>query len=277
MKRIFIIINPGAGADYPILSLLHRKLQNKRLQKEILVAHRKGDIGNYTKKAIKEGVSAVAVYGGDGSIIEAAKILYKTNIPLIILPGGTANILAKELNIPIIIENVVDLLFSNKAKIKKFDVGLCNRTPFFLRVSTGLMADMVINANPTLKKSLGQLAYPITAVQTLTQTEEIEYTLHIDGQKIIETGMSLVVANSGNIGFPGISMLSDVSITDGKLDIVLIKKTISTTQTITRWQGKKIIVSQTEAKHQTLCDDSILDRTNLAFTISPHQLHVMIP
>ena len=278
MKKIHIIINPAAGADYPILSVLHRKLKDCKIQSEIKVAQKEDDIKKMTLKAITKKVDAVAIYGGDGSIIEAAKILYKTSTPLLIIPGGTANILAKELKIPTNVEQAIDLILQKKKTIQKIDVGLCNDIPFFLRVSIGLMADMVIHADTKLKKTVGQLAYPITAIQNLAQIQPTTYSISVDKTFIEDTGYSLVVANSGNIGFPGFSVTPDVSVTDGILNVFLIKNALDPrTQTLTQWNGKKITVLQGEPHHQITRDDDIVTAKKLRFSIASDKLHVVVP
>lgn len=277
MKYIYIIINPAAGADVPILSILHRKLLNKRINYAILIAHKKGDIARLTRRGLQEKADAIAVYGGDGSIMEAAKILYKSETPLIILPGGTANILAKELGIPTNIEQAIELMLQRRKKIKKIDVGLCNNVPFLLRVSVGVLADMVIHADSTLKKYIGQLAYPVTAVQSLRQVKESPYTITIDDTIFKETGISLVVANSTNVGFSGISLLPNTSVTDGTLYVFLIKNKLSTTDTVHYWQGKKIIISLPKKNQQITRDDDIVKAKRLRFLMAAEKLHVLVP
>ncbi|CAN5235167.1 YegS/Rv2252/BmrU family lipid kinase [soil metagenome] len=277
MKRIYFLINPGAGADYPILSLLNTKLQKRRVTCEILVTQKSGDITKFTRRAIKAGADGVAVYGGDGSIMEAAKILYKTEIPLFLLPGGTANILVKELGIPTTIDRALDLIFTKRKKIKKIDVGLCNNIPFFLRVSIGFMADMVIDADPKLKKYLGQLAYPITAIQSLSHVNESDYVIKIDKKIIKETGISVVVANSTNVGFSGVSFIPKATVTDGTLYIFLIKNKLSTTDTITYWHGKDIHVSLAKKNQQIVRDDDVVRAQRLRFKIAADKLCVVVP
>ncbi len=278
MKRICVIINPAAGTDFPILSVLHRRLHDQQLDYDIFVTKSEDDIARFTLLAIEKKYSAVAVYGGDGSILEAAKILYTSTIPLVILPGGTSNILAKELGIPVTIEDALQVLLQKTENKKTIDVGLCNTVPFFLRVSIGLMADMVIQAESSTKKSFGQLAYPITLMKSLNTIEEATYTITIDGKTLEDTGYSLVVANSGNIGISGVSVSSDISVTDEKLDILLVKNALDfTTKTLTHWQGKMIKVVQSGPQHKTICDDVQMSTPTLEFSIAPEKLHVLIP
>jgi diacylglycerol kinase family enzyme len=219
-RKILIIINPVAGADEPILSIIQRKLQPTNIIWEICVTQKKEDINKYVKKAIRKNVDAVAVYGGDGTVTQTAELLYKYPIPLIILPGGTANILAKELNIPLYAEEMLGLVASKKIKLKKIDMGIINKKPFLLRVSYGLLADMIIETDSDLKKTIGQFAYGVSVIKKLTESKPVTYTITIDKKKIITEGISLVLANSANMGMTGLSALKEVDMSDGNLNLL---------------------------------------------------------
>jgi len=67
---------------------------------EASVTHKPGDATLFAQAAVKEGVDALAVYGGDGTLMEAISGLMGSEVPLIILPGGSANVMANELRIP---------------------------------------------------------------------------------------------------------------------------------------------------------------------------------
>lgn len=96
INTLHVILNPISGADFPILPHLVRMLNSQKLSWEIFITKNHEDASLYATNAIKAKVDAVAVYGGDGTVMEVAGVLAKTQTPMIIIPGGTANILAKE-------------------------------------------------------------------------------------------------------------------------------------------------------------------------------------
>src|SRR5689334_18509397 len=90
-KRIHVIVNPAAGKDTPILGTLNKTFADTGIDWDIFVTKGAGDAHRLAKEAASAGVDAVAVNGGDGTVMEVASGLMNTNVPLAILPGGTAN------------------------------------------------------------------------------------------------------------------------------------------------------------------------------------------
>src|ERR1017187_9827360 len=100
IKRIRIIINPAAGKDESILPVINTSMKEAGITWEASITHEAGDAVRFAKAAVKEKIDALAVYGGDGTLMEAISGLIGSKVPLIILPGGSANVMANELGIP---------------------------------------------------------------------------------------------------------------------------------------------------------------------------------
>src|SRR6185503_16014150 len=94
-QTIQIIINPAAGKLEPILPIINTVLKDSGIDWEVLVTKKANDARDFAKDAVKKGVDAVAAYGGDGTLMEVISGMMGSDIPLVILPGGSANILAK--------------------------------------------------------------------------------------------------------------------------------------------------------------------------------------
>jgi len=99
-RHIHVIINPAAGQAEPILNVLNSVLRPAGIRWDVCVTNEDGDARQYAQLAVTAGVDAVAVYGGDGTVTEAASGLIGSTMPLAILPGGTGNTMAIELGIP---------------------------------------------------------------------------------------------------------------------------------------------------------------------------------
>ena len=291
MKKILIIINPSSGADIPILSYLNRELQKSQVEWDFVVTKKTGDITQFTEDGIKKGYDGIAVYGGDGSMMEAASVLVGKTIPLILLPGGTSNILAKELQVPLDLVGALQLVTKKTFTIKTIDVGMCNDTLFLLRVSSGILAEMITESNTDAKLSVGQLAYTITVAQRLSSETTSTFTFEIDGKEFSETGISLVVANSGNIGFSGLSILPHVQVDDGLLNVFLIKNSDlgyltnfaketllnRSDTTIDHWTGKDIFLKSMSPKQVVIADDGIIDSSSIRVRVIPKALPIVVP
>ena len=100
IKKIRIIINPASGKEEAILPVINTSMKEAGIKWEASITHQAGDAIQFAKAAAKEEIDALAVYGGDGTLMEAASGLIGSEMPLVILPGGSANVMATELGIP---------------------------------------------------------------------------------------------------------------------------------------------------------------------------------
>lgn len=291
LKNIHIIVNPAAGNNEPILSYLNDSLHTSKVNWEVFLTHGRGDATDLAKKAVKEKVDAVAVYGGDGTVMEVAQGLYKTHTPLAIIPGGTANVMAKELGIPTSTTEAIDLLKNNNLKAKVVDMALLGDKPFIIRLNLGVLAEMVKSTRRSVKDKFGVLAYVGAAIKHTFTTQREEYHLVLDGKKITTRGVALVIANSGNIGIPGVSFLPSIDIADGLLDVIVFRtknfkslvawasshiKGEKPNRHIKHWKAKSVTVELTKEK-SIILDDVPIKIKQLNAIIVPRALTVLIP
>lgn len=289
LNKIHIIINPAAGNDEPILSYLNTAFQGSGIEWNVSVTKQDGDATQFAEEWLGK-VDIIAVYGGDGSISEVAKVLQGTDTPLAILPGGTANVMSKELGIPQETMEAIELLKNPENKIIKMDVASVNSELFFIRVNFGMMAEMVLDASRELKDKVGQLAYGITAVKTILKSETIQYGLTIDGNEVAREGIALTVTNCGSIGIRDYSFLPNISITDGYLDVILLKKadlmsvlrvagsTLLQTDSeiLEHWRCKELRIDFQETQ-KFILDDCEREAAFLSIQVIPNALKVLVP
>ncbi|MDQ3008859.1 MAG: hypothetical protein M3Q81_04670 [bacterium] len=259
LKKVVTIINPAAGNDSPVLSLLNTATHENSITNEVLVTQKPSDVAKFARRALKLKPDAVVVYGGDGTVVSVAKALYtyKSKVPLILLPGGTANVIAKELLIPNDLAEALKI-FGRKPKVVELNTAAFGKEFMLLRIEVGILAKMVQQTKSEAKSSLGIIAYPITALKEAMNATPMKYTLTLDGKKRVVEGVGLMIANVGNIGIPGVSLQTKVSSNDGLLDVfVLTSSGLSTLVavsssaligtpkplTLKHWQVKKVSVS----------------------------------
>lgn len=278
--------------EEPILSYL-----NKALVKipdaywEIAITRKKKDPFNFTKEALRRNFDLIVVYGGDGTVMEVAVALFRNKTPLLILPGGTANVMANEIGIPMDTQTAVKLLNRKKQKLKVIDMALLGERPFILRIDLGILAEVVKKTGPDSKEKFGRLAYTIVGLKQVMDHDIYKFEMDIDGKKISETGVALMVANGGNIGISGYSLLPQIHVNDGYLDIVLLKratmhslytwiKTIITGKkprgSLKHWKAKKINIRFTPHS-EVICDDVPLAVKSIQVKIMPESLTVVVP
>ncbi len=287
-KKIHFIINPAAGTDEPVLSYINRAFTNTDVEWNVTVTHGEGEVFAAAKRQVGK-TDLLAVYGGDGSMMEAAQALHHSKTPMAVLPGGTANIMAKELLLPLDTEEAIRLLLTDNVEIKKIDMGLVNGCPFLLRVNLGILADMITETTSDMKEAWGQWAYGITAFKNM-QREATMFHLTIDGKEYEQEAVALTVTNAGNVGKKGYDFLPGISISDGWLDVIALDKAdfmsilkvtgsvlFKTDSDIMKhWKAKEIIVRMNE-ENPFLRDDILQKEKKLHIKISPQSLSVIVP
>ena len=135
------------------------------------------------------------VGGGDGTIGAAARHLAHRDVALGLLPLGTTNNFARTLGIPLDLDASVGILTGGK--VIDVDLGLAGEMPFANHVGIGLSAEIFATAPPRLKKVVGRLAYPATALALLTRHQPMRVTVRADGRSHSYVTHQLYVANGG--------------------------------------------------------------------------------
>ena len=169
--------------------------------------------------AVESGPELLVVAGGDGSLACVAAPAARAGIRFAVIPTGTANDLARELEIPLDLTEACKLAAAG-ANVRRLDVGRMGERPFLNVASTGLPPAAAEHADG-LKEKLGPLAYAVGAARAGMKEEPIECTVRCDGKEI-HTGEAwqVTVACSGAFG-GGSSIETDLS--DQRLDVVVIE------------------------------------------------------
>lgn len=289
-KRVFVIINPASGLEEPILHYLNKALRNENISWEIGVTHATGDAFKFAKKALRQNYDLIAVYGGDGTVMEVAPALYKRKTPLLILPGGTANVMAKELGLTGT-KMAINLIKGKRPKFKTIDMGFLGKRPFLIRLNLGAAAEMVKSTPRKSKEKLGIFAYVVSALKQAASHDIYRFKMDIDGKLTEETGIALMVANAGSVGWGGFSVHPHIKIDDGFLNVVVLKSVtlqpffswIKSNITgkkprgeIKQWKGKKIKI-EFSPPGSIICDDFPLQVKLIDAKVVPESLKVVVP
>ncbi len=297
-KRVHIIINPASGQDRPVLSILNDVFHPSGIDWEVFVTKETGDGSRYAREAVAAGVDAVGVYGGDGTVMEVAGALVGTHVPLAIFPGGTANVMSVELGVPSDPAEACALVSCGPSLIRTIDVGQYGDYYFLTRLGMGLETTVIENTAREQKDRLGWLAYALNTVRELVDPKVCKYRLTLDGEVIETEGLICVVANSGiitpNSGIPGRGVLSfapGISVSDGVLDVVVIRRgdlgsllSVAASmlagnenaEPLLHWRAREVTV-EADPPQTIQLDGEILDQTPAHARIVPNALRVIVP
>jgi diacylglycerol kinase (ATP) len=146
-------------------------------------------------------IDAIAVHGGDGTIGEAVAGLHMLRgkrPALLVIPGGTANVLACELKLPRSADGIVALALAGHTR--PFHYALANGRPFFLMASAGFDAAVVHAVSSRTKRRFGRLAFLIAAMRTLRGDRTADLQIETDDGVCV--ARIAVVTNSSCYGGP---------------------------------------------------------------------------
>jgi diacylglycerol kinase (ATP) len=292
-KRIQVIINPTAGQDQAILGTLNRVFQAADVVWDVSITNQAGDARRLTQAAVAAGVDVVAAYGGDGTVMEVASGLIGTSVPMGIFPGGTANVMSVELGISSDLAEAAALVCGDACAAIPVDLGQLGEDQFFLlRVGIGLEAAMVEGADRELKNRLGVFAYGLSALQALQAPIMSQYQLTIDGLSVSCEGVGCLICNSANLGRPGLALAPGVSVSDGLLDLFVLRQSDlpgllavardvlagveQPNDRLQHWQGRELTVAA-EPAQAVQADGELLGQTPVHARVLPQAVTVLVP
>ncbi|WP_159996832.1 lipid kinase [Roseomonas sp. 18066] len=179
-----------------------------------------GEPGQTAADAIRaragEGFTAVILGGGDGTLNAAAPALMETRLPFGILPLGTANDLARSLEIPP--DPVAAARIIAGGVTRPIDLGEVNGHPFFNVASIGFSAQLAADLGREEKKRWGKLGYALAAFRLLRRVRPFTAWLAHDGTVERIRTIQVSVGNGRHYG-GGMTVQSDARPDDGKLDL----------------------------------------------------------
>ncbi len=186
-KRAAIVFNPVARGLSRHRRSLQRTidiLQGHGIDSTLVETKGPGTAGLQTRGEIEAGCDLIIAAGGDGTINEVATGMVHTGVPLAILPGGTANVLAHEIRLSKQIERVaaqIPKLQPCRVAVGKLRMGSQQRV-FLCMAGAGLDAEIVYRLNLDLKAALGKFAYYVCGFgQVLRPLTEFE--VMVDGER----------------------------------------------------------------------------------------------
>jgi YegS/Rv2252/BmrU family lipid kinase len=256
-KKIHVIINPAAGQNDTILNKLNAVFHPAGVNWDVSITHASGDATSFARKAIEDGADIVCAYGGDGTVMEVAHAVQGGEVPLAILPGGTANLMSVELGIPKDLTKAAQIVVNEDSRIKRVDMGQVGERYFMLRIGMGIAGEKVRLADRELKDHYGILAYTIAGLKAIKNAKQADYQVTVDGEEHNVQGLTCLIDNAGNLGMAGVSAAKNISVSDGLLDLIIVRdagfsSTISAVASMAdkapdpnsfyHWQGREISI-----------------------------------
>ncbi|MCZ2095367.1 MAG: NAD(+)/NADH kinase [Anaerolineae bacterium] len=289
-ERVHVIINPASGAEVPVLKPMNTAFSELGLDWDVTITKGPGDAERSARAAAENGVDVVAVYGGDGTVLDAACGLVGSGVPMLILPGGTANVVSMELGIPRDLTGALALLAPGASRLRRVDMGRTG-DHYFFHLGMGLEGEMIKAATREEKDKSGLRAYLGAVLRNLRSLPPVRYHLMLDGKQIEVEGVNLMITNFGSLGVGGLSLSKDIDMSDGLMDVLVIHKvdfksvveaaTGALTQgevgqPLSQWQAREVVVIADPPQTMTR-DGEVFEGREIRAEVVPHAVRIVVP
>jgi YegS/Rv2252/BmrU family lipid kinase len=228
MKSVLLIHNPvAARTSISALESIKRVFANADWRVVDAETRRVGDAADLARKGVDAGVDVVAVYGGDGTTIQAVGGMMGTGTALGLLPGGTGNLLAGNLRLPRNPVKCAEIIVTGEPSpidLGKLSCGGAVRH-FSVGCGAGFDAEIMIGTTGMAKRRFGMAAYVAKTLEVLGKLQVVKHRITIDGNTREVDATSVLVVNCGEIIPPVLKLKKGISLTDGLLDVVLFNPT----------------------------------------------------
>lgn len=224
MQKLVLFYNPVSGhaAFKHKLDGIIAAFQKRHI---LLIPYRTQKAGNedfaaFVREVQPQGILAA---GGDGTVHECVNIIVKhgLNLPLGIIGSGTSNDFATYLQINEDMEAYFDKIADGHTC--RMDLGKVGDKYFINVASAGMMTSIAHEVDARLKNALGKMAYYLKGLGEIPKFRAVPLTIVADGVTYELDAFLFVVINSAVVGSMK-NVAKNVSVTDGKLDLLAIKK-----------------------------------------------------
>jgi diacylglycerol kinase family enzyme len=257
-----------------------------------------------TREALERGAAVVIACGGDGTVRTVGETLAGTGVPMGLLPAGTGNLLAHNLDV-----SATDVPGSVRIALtghnRPVDVGWITvvgpggvehsrpeEQAFLVMAGMGFDAAVMANAPEALKARVGPLAYAISGLRQL-RGQQARVHLRVDGEAPVTRRVrTVVVGNCGEL-LGGLVLMPDAEVDDGWLDMVTISprgvvgwaavaaRVISRRRRghgrVEHWRARDIVITSDTPQPAQLDGDPVGEAVELRMRVEPQALLVRVP
>jgi diacylglycerol kinase family enzyme len=171
-------------------------------------------------EARQAGSTLVLACGGDGTVAACAAALAGADIALGVLPAGTGNLLARNLDLPLNHSDALDVAFGSGRR--RIDVLEAADHRFVVMAGLGFDAALIRDTDEDLKAKLGWVAYLNGLLRAVRGTPRVLFEVVVDSQPALRRhGVGVLVGNVGQVQ-GGLAVLPDAQPDDGLLDVIVL-------------------------------------------------------
>jgi len=293
MAKALVIMSPAAGTDTrtAVRAALARRFPAARIEYEIHEARPGDSFGAIVRGRLPDGFDLVVAAGGDGTVSAVIDGLAGSAIPLGIIPIGTANLIARELNVPLEIDAAVSLI-AGMPRARKIDAMRIRERTYVLIASVGMSATVAGGTTRANKNRFGLIAYLGAAILKIFHFRPRHLDISVDGSARAYHAVEVAIANCGILAKMIFPKGPDIHVDDGHLDVwILSTKTLLDyprylMRVITRRPARPRAHFIEAERHITIrssvplpvqADGDVIGTTPVEIAVVPHAVSVLVP
>jgi len=197
IERVLLIVNPASRRASRIRQRAEKAFAKAGVECDVMPTEAPGHATTIARDNAQK-YSAVFTLGGDGTVMEVLSALAHQNTPVGVLAGGTANVVARTLGIPLNPTRAIPLLLSGDEA--RLDLGrLGDGRRFAIGLGVGLDATMIAEAPARLKKRFGFMAYVVGGYKAVLRNQKFTLRLTVDGHVYERPASAVLIANFGAV------------------------------------------------------------------------------
>jgi len=296
-NRVAVVINPSKIADVEAFKSRVRAVAGRDGWRDPIWFETTVDDPGHGQAlaALESEADLILVAGGDGTVRAVCEEAARTGVAIGIVPHGTGNLLARNLDIPLNTRDALDVAFSGQDRaidLASMVTDTGTNTSFLVMAGLGMDAAIMTGVNDQLKEKVGWLAYFVSGLK-VARYPAMKVQISVDGGDFKKFRARTVVV--GNVGFlqAGIPLLPDAQIDDGRLDVVVIapKRFIGwlaiivrvvgrqrrTNESLDRLTGHKVVIHAEKPMPMQLDGDPVGEGTEITAEVQPGVLLVRVP
>jgi diacylglycerol kinase family enzyme len=201
---------------------LRRRFPAARLDYAIHEAHPGTPLAEVVRQQLRDGMVLVVAVGGDGTVSAVCDGLRGSSIPLGIIPAGTGNLLARELDIPLDLDDAVALL-AGPHETRTMDAMRIGERAYVLNISVGISAAIVDKTSRRSKRWLGRFAYIGTALREVLSCRRRRLVVEVDGESFPYRALDVAIMNGGLLSAQLYPRGPKIRIDDGSLGVWILR------------------------------------------------------
>ncbi|MDV3222119.1 diacylglycerol kinase [Intrasporangium sp.] len=226
-ERVALIVNPmsGRGAGRVLGAETRRLLLASGREVVDASGLTLAEASRCGAEAVREGVDALVVVGGDGLVHLGVNLVAGTTTPLGVVAAGTGNDFARNLGLPVRdAAGAVDVITGGL--VRTIDAGRAtgpSGEPKWFGGVLGAGFDAVVTARAgRMRWPKGQMRYNLAVLRELPVFKPIPYVVVLDGRRVETSAMLVAVANTSSFG-GGMRVCPDADPCDGLFDVLIVR------------------------------------------------------